>query len=232
LKYPFIIGNRKEPSVIMLFHKGKVGFTIIELLLALSISSILIAAAYRTFTSQHKVYHVQNEVMEMQQSVRVAMDILVRDIRMGGFRSTVALSTPILINPVEEGIRGGTDSLAVQYQYNGVERTIAYFIDDDAVEPHLIRRVTEEGNDLSTAPLSNNIRDLQLTYGLDVDSDGIVEQWEENPVGRENEIIAAQISVQVRSAKPDPDYIHPVAGDHYRTRQLQSMVRIRNFALN
>ncbi len=208
------------------------GFTMVELLLALSITSILVAAAYRTFTSQHKVYEVQSDVMEMQQGVRVAMDILTRDIRMAGFSSTVTLTHPIAINPVEGGIRDGTDSISVQYQHNGVERTITYFVDDDALEPHLMRRVTEEGNDLSTNPLSNNIRDLQFSYGLDVDSDGIVDQWEDNPVGRENEIIAAQITVQVRSGKPDPDYIHPVAGDNYRTRQLQSMVRIRNFALN
>jgi type IV pilus assembly protein PilW len=213
-------------------QKRQKGFTLIELLLALSISSILIAAAFRTFTSQHKVYEVQSDVMEMQQGVRVAMDILVRDIRMAGFNSTVALSSPIAINPVEGGIRGGTDSIAVQYQYNGVERTITYFVDDDPTEPHLIRRVSEGGSDLSSTPLSNNIRDLQLSYGLDGDSDGIVDQWEETPIGRENEIIAAQLTVQVRSAKPDPDYVHPYTGDHYRTRQLQSMVRIRNFALN
>jgi len=212
--------------------KRRTGFTMVELLVALSISAILVAAAYRTFSSQHKVYEVQSDVMEMQQNVRVAMDILTRDIRMAGFNSTVALSNPIAINPMGEGIRGGTDSIAVQYQHNGVERTITYFVDDDALEPHLMRRVVEGGNDLSTSPLSNNIRDLQFSYGLDVDSDGIVDQWEDNPVGRENEIIAAQVTVQVRSGKPDPDYIHPVTGDQYRTRQLQSMVRIRNFALN
>jgi type IV pilus assembly protein PilW len=213
-------------------QRGKTGFTLIELLVALSISSILIAAVYRSFTAQHKVYHVQNEVMEMQQGVRVAMGILARDIRMAGFSSVVPLSNPILVNPVEEGIRDGTDSIALQYQHNGAERTVMYFVDDDAVEPHLIRKVTEGGVDLSTSPLSNNIRDLQLTYGLDLDSNGVADQWEENPVGSEDKIIAAQISVQVRSAKPDPEYIHPEIGDHYRTRQLRSMVRIRNFVLN
>ncbi len=213
-------------------QKRKTGFTVIELMLALSISSILIAAAYRTFVGQHEVYEVQNQVMEMQQGVRVAMDILARDIRMAGFNSTVALSNPITINPVTEGMRGGTDSIAVQYQYNGVERTITYFIDDDPAEPHLIRKVAEGGVDLSAAPLSNNIRDLQVTYGVDLDSDGIVDQWEEAPVGSEDKIIAGRIWVQARSGNPDPDYIHPVTGDHYRTRQLQTMVRIRNFVLN
>jgi hypothetical protein len=170
--------------------------------------------------------------MEMQQGVRVAMDILARDIRMAGFNSTVALSNPITINPVEEGITDGTDSIAVQYQYNGIERTITYFVDDDAAEPHLIRKVAEGGVDLSAGSLSNNIRDLQVTYGVDLNSDGIVDQWQEAPVGTEDKIIAARISVQVRGGKPDPDYIHPVTGGHYRTRQLQSMVRIRNFVLN
>jgi len=213
-------------------HERKTGFTIIELLVALSISSILVAAAYRTFGSQQKVYHVQSEVMEMQQGVRVAMDILARDIRMAGFSSTVPLSNAIAINPVEEGIRVGTDSIALQYQYNGLERTITYFVDDDADEPHLMRRLAEGGIEVSTDPLSNNIRDLQLVYGLDSNADGIVDQWDENPAGKEHEIIAAQIAVQVRSARPDPDYTHPETGDHYRTRQLQSMVRIRNFFLN
>jgi prepilin-type N-terminal cleavage/methylation domain-containing protein len=229
LKVSFIKGGTPVNN---LSQKRQTGLTLIELLVALSISSILIAAAYRTFTSQHKIYEVQNQVMEMQQNVRVAMDILARDIRMTGFNSTVSLSSPIAINPVEEGIRDGTDSIAVQYQYNGVERAISYFVDDDADEPHLIRRVTEGGIDLSAVPLSNNIRDLQFSYGLDVDSDGIVDQWEEHPVGREHEIIAARIAVQVRSGKADPDYINPVTGDNYRTRQLQSMVRIRNFSLN
>ena len=213
-------------------NKRKMGFTLIELLVALSISSILIAASYRTFISQHKIYEVQSDVMGMQQGVRVAMDILVRDIRMAGFNSTISLSSPIAINPMEEGIRDGTDSIAVQYQYNEVERSITYFVDDDPAEPHLIRKVAEGGVDLSATPLSNNIRDLQLTYGIDLDSDGIVDEWQEAPVGSEDKIIAGRISVQVRSGKPDPDYIHPVTGDNYRTRQLQSLVRIRNFVLN
>jgi type IV pilus assembly protein PilW len=213
-------------------QKWQTGLTLIELLVALSISSILIAAAYRTFISQHKAYEVQSDVMGMQQGVRVAMDILVRDIRMAGFNSTISLSSPIAINPMEGGIRDGTDSIAVQYQHNGLERTITYFVDDDAVEPHLIRRVTEGAVDLSAAPLCNNIRDLQLAYGLDLDSDGTVDQWKDTPLGSEHKIIAAQISVQVRSPKPDPDYTHPMTGEHYRTRELQSMVRIRNFVLN
>ncbi len=61
------------------------GLTLIELVVALGISFIVIAAVYRTFTSQQKTYAVQDQVAEAQQNARVAMNILMRDLRMAGF---------------------------------------------------------------------------------------------------------------------------------------------------
>ena len=61
------------------------GVTLIELLIALVISSILIAAVYRTFIGQQKTYTVQEQVVDMQQNVRVAINKMMREIRMAGF---------------------------------------------------------------------------------------------------------------------------------------------------
>jgi prepilin-type N-terminal cleavage/methylation domain-containing protein len=61
------------------------GLTLIELLVALVLSSILIAALYRTFISQHKTYTVQEQVVDMQQNARAAIFRVVREIRMAGF---------------------------------------------------------------------------------------------------------------------------------------------------
>ena len=61
------------------------GLTLIELLVALVLSSILIAALYRTFISQHKTYSVQEQVVDMQQNARAAIFRVVREIRMAGF---------------------------------------------------------------------------------------------------------------------------------------------------
>jgi len=66
------------------FKKGK-GLTLIELLIALAISAILIAAIYRTFIGQQKTYTVQEQVVDMQQNVRVAINRMMREIRMAGF---------------------------------------------------------------------------------------------------------------------------------------------------
>lgn len=61
------------------------GFTLIELLIALVISSILIAALYKTFISQQHTYTVQEQVVDMQQNARFAINQMVREIRMAGF---------------------------------------------------------------------------------------------------------------------------------------------------
>jgi len=61
------------------------GLTLIELLIALVLSSILIAALYRTFISQHKTFTVQEQVVDMQQNARATLFRMVREIRMSGF---------------------------------------------------------------------------------------------------------------------------------------------------
>jgi prepilin-type N-terminal cleavage/methylation domain-containing protein len=67
-----------------IFKKAK-GITLIELLIALVISSILIAGVYRTFIQQQKSYATQEQVADMQQNVRVAINRMMREIRMTGF---------------------------------------------------------------------------------------------------------------------------------------------------
>jgi prepilin-type N-terminal cleavage/methylation domain-containing protein len=58
------------------------GVTLIELLIALVISGILIAAIYRGFIGQQRVYAVQEQVADMQQNTRVAINKMMREIRM------------------------------------------------------------------------------------------------------------------------------------------------------
>jgi len=67
---------------------NKKGLTLIELLIVLVISSILIAGIYRTFIHQQHTYTVQEQVVDMQQSVRIGINQMVREIRMAGFGRT------------------------------------------------------------------------------------------------------------------------------------------------
>ncbi len=71
-----------------IFFRNK-GITLIELLVALVISSILVAALYRTFIRQQKTYMIQDQVVDMQQNVRVAIDRMSRELRMAGYGGNI-----------------------------------------------------------------------------------------------------------------------------------------------
>ena len=60
------------------------GFTMIELLVAMVVSLLAMAAIYSTFLAQHRSYQVQSEAADMQQNIRTAMYYMQREIRMAG----------------------------------------------------------------------------------------------------------------------------------------------------
>lgn len=68
------------------------GVTLIELLIALVISAILVAGIYRIFISTQRSYTVQDQVVEMQQNVRGAINKMMREIRMVNFGRVVSFN--------------------------------------------------------------------------------------------------------------------------------------------
>jgi len=86
------------------------GLTLIELLIAMTISAILIAAIYRTFIRQQKTYTVQEQVVDMQQNVRVAINRMMREIRMAGFGNVSSVLPIISIDGTFNNIINPTNS--------------------------------------------------------------------------------------------------------------------------
>jgi len=72
------------------------GMTLVELLVALVISGLLLAAAYRTFIGQQKTFVVQDQVVDMQQNMRLAINRMMTEIRMAGF-GNVSMVLPVTI---------------------------------------------------------------------------------------------------------------------------------------
>ena len=61
------------------------GFTLVELLVAMTISLVVMGAITSTFKSQQDSYIVQTQISSMQQNLRAAMYMLTRDIQMAGY---------------------------------------------------------------------------------------------------------------------------------------------------
>ncbi len=79
--------------MVSILNKNK-GITLIELVVALAISGLLVAGLYRTFIGQQKTYVVQEQVVDMQQNVRAAINRMMTELRMSGF-GNVSMVLPV-----------------------------------------------------------------------------------------------------------------------------------------
>ncbi len=66
------------------------GFTIVEIVVGLAVGLILLGIAVRMFIVQQEVFDLQEQLSEMHQNIRVAMDTITRDARMAGYDPTSA----------------------------------------------------------------------------------------------------------------------------------------------
>ena len=66
-------------------RKSRSGFTLIEMMISVVVSSIVVAGLYSLFNLQSRQFLYQDLQMEMHQNVRFATDVLTRSIRMAGF---------------------------------------------------------------------------------------------------------------------------------------------------
>jgi prepilin-type N-terminal cleavage/methylation domain-containing protein len=65
--------------------RGKTGLTLIELVIALALSSLLIAALYKVVVLEQRTYVVQEQVADVQQNAKAVIYRMIREIRMAGF---------------------------------------------------------------------------------------------------------------------------------------------------
>ncbi len=63
------------------------GFTLIELMIAIAVSSVMATLMYTFFQLQNNVYSVQDKVVEMEQNSRAAINMMRREIRMAGYNA-------------------------------------------------------------------------------------------------------------------------------------------------
>ncbi len=96
------------------FRENK-GFSLIELLVALVLSSLIMAALYRTFINQQRTYATQEEVIDMQQNIRSGIDRMTREIRMAGYGGNIldAFGSVNSFTDIISPVNGTHDSITI-----------------------------------------------------------------------------------------------------------------------
>jgi len=206
---------------------NKKGVSLIELLVALVICGIVVAGSYRFFITQNKAYAVQDQVIEAQQNVRLAMEILLRDLRMAGYDDDSIKSTITITDPIVAPLRD--DSITLSYEYYDKatlqyqKHTVAYRRETNP--SRLIRQLTI--NELAGSPdvLLENVEDFKLTYGINTNGDGSMAQWVPADKVKTNKVMAVHmvLSATPTPLNPDVRMVSP--------RTLASVVTLRNLSM-
>jgi type IV pilus assembly protein PilW len=173
-------------------------------LVALALTGIVSAAIYKAFSSQQKVYIVQDEVVEMQQNLRAAMDILVREIRMAGYDPTssgqfLLVNLPSTGSPnygrqtgahgiafftdigQQDGANTGKGNGSVdnfdaeQVAFRVNVKQDGGALDGSAGEPFDYTLRRYSCGAVHWQPLVENIEAIGFSYGVDADGDGMLD---------------------------------------------------------
>ncbi|UCE18358.1 MAG: hypothetical protein JSV84_16120 [Gemmatimonadota bacterium] len=99
------------------FHEK--GASIIELLICLVIASVLVTFMTRFFVAQNRISHIEEQVSFMQENVRLAMEIITRDVMNAG--TGIPSGEGVFPLIPGDGASGSSDSLVIManfdYQY-------------------------------------------------------------------------------------------------------------------
>jgi type IV pilus assembly protein PilW len=212
--------------------QGAAGFTLVELLIAVAISGIVMGGIYSVYLSQQTSYTAQAQATAMEQNVRAAVYFMQRDISMAGCDPSGTAHAGILSATAHairltEDLNGDGDAA----EYN---EDISYSLYTSGGIKKLGRKSPFTA---SNQPAAEGVDVLDFVY-----LDG-ARHVLPTPVPDPSKIRSVQVTLLVRSDKPDPHYLNTIVyrnqsgdvlfgpgNDHFRRRLLSVEVRCRNLA--
>ncbi len=191
------------------------GFSLIEMLVAMAIGSLMMAAVVNMFINQRKSYSIREQVADMQQNARTAIDFMVREITMAGY-DPEGTSGASIVAAAANAIQFTMDT-----SKNGAiepDEDVTYGLYDDGGDGDQDLGRTSNG---VTQLIAENIQALVFQYTL---ADGTTTDAPADP----SQVRAVEVSLTTRTANPDAKF--PTNGG-YRSQTLASSIQVRNLGL-
>ena len=236
------------------------GFTLVELLVAMAITAVVMAAVYTLYKTQQESYIAQDQVVEMQQNVRASLYQMARDMRMAGFNPQRAPNVGGFVTQLPDDGGGTTTTnstniaLTIDKDSNDVsngvididddDEQIAYRLDNNRLEKF---RVSDD----TWQTVADNISAVDFVY-LDLNGTDITASVIANPTTQYattnlpyiDSIRSIEMSIVARTGRIDksfpgtPEYFNQqgdsilaALSDNYRKRLITTTIFCRNLGL-
>lgn len=196
------------------------GFTLTEMVVALGIGMAILGAVTGTFMTQTKFYNAQEQVNEMQQNARAAMDVISREVKLAGYKPR---GTESFV-----GVSYSTTELRLRANLNGALDDAAggNAVIDDSTDEHIVytfdsanKQIKRAYGAVGSTPevVASNIQSFTFDY---LDSSGVATTTQAN-------IRQLSLSITARTAKPDPNL---TTNNGYRTYTISTVITPPNLA--
>ena len=207
------------------------GFTLIELMVALAATSILAVCIWATYVTQLKSHITQQQVVQMQQNLRAAMQLIEREVRMAGY------------DPLRTAGAGVTTMIGNTFEFNmdltqngdvlDPNERVRYALTNDGAGNQFLGRDNFGG--LGLQPVADNIDALNIVY-LDNTA---------TPTTDPLRVRSVQVTIVARSGREVPvlfnrhtdsriyrnqqnQIILPAQDDNFRRMIITSEIKCRN----
>jgi len=142
------------------------GFSLVELLVAMTITGVVMAAVFKIYTTQQDSYVLQEQVAEMQQNGRTAKYVMTREIRMVGYDPTGSNKFGFL-SAGSNSIRFSMDIEVENGEPDPAGEVITYSL---SANKELLRN-----DGANNQPVVENVEAVGFAYAFDADDDGSID---------------------------------------------------------
>ena len=223
------------------------GVGLIEIMIGLAAGLVLIGALAYFFLGSRQLNRTQDDVSRMQESGRIALEVMGRAIRQAGARANVNAAFPGNALLASDGAGGASDSITVRYDVqdggevdcvgNAVASGPVVYVFTVNPDDRTLRCANSPGG--GTVVVIDNIANMQITYGLDAARDGVIDSYEPRS-GAVPTAAAVRVSVLVRGGTENVaagkaqtykyDGANVPATDRYLRQVYTSTFAVRNQA--
>lgn len=188
------------------------GFTLVELMVSMGIGMVILAAVTTTFMSQTRIYNAQEQINEMQQNARGALDILSRELKMAGYKPNGGGFDGVTYSTTQLRVQADLNSDGAISTSSTANEQITYAFDNANEQ---ITRAVGSG---SAQILAEHISAFTFNY---LDSAGAATTVSAN-------IRQLSITITAKTAKPDPNF---TSNGGYRNYTMSATITPGNLAL-
>jgi type IV pilus assembly protein PilW len=222
------------------FHSQR-GFSLVEIMIAITLGIILLGGAIQIYLSSKNGYRLQEGIAGMQENGRYAIRVLRENILKAGY-PRVDEVIPFDSTQTNDNSAGASDQITVQYQTDATVTTDCLGNPPPPGINLITNQLSIAGDTLSCLgsgnaapqPLVDDIEAMHILYGLDDDGDSVANRYVTATEAEAgvitlgtpdwNNIVSVRIALLARSRNP----IGPVESRNY---QLLDTTITRNDAL-